>query len=73
MDWTGCKYVESEPDKLSGVPILIHSRMQADGVVDNYLDGMSAEEIADDFELDIESVRGVLEFAKVLRRTPISA
>ncbi len=63
MDWTGCKWVESVPDRMHGMPVLIDTRMDADGVVLNFGDGMSVEEIADEFGLDSAMVLGVLEFA----------
>lgn len=64
MDWSGCDVVESVPGKLSGTPVLRNTRMPADGVVENFDDGISAEEIADDFMLDLEDVRAVLRFAR---------
>ena len=64
MDWSGCDVVESVPDRLSGTPVLRNTRMPADGVVANFDDGISAEEIADDFMLNLEDVRSVLRFAR---------
>jgi uncharacterized protein (DUF433 family) len=69
MDWTGCKWVESVPGKMSGVPVLIRSRMPADGVLENFDDGMTAAEIAEDYELDIETVEGALAFARRLEHS----
>ena len=63
MDWTGCAVVERDPLKLGGVPILKNTRMQADAVVENFAHGMSAEEISDDFNLDLSTVKAVLAFA----------
>lgn len=67
MDWTGCEFVERVPGRMSGVPVVIHSRVQADGVLENFDGGVSAEEIADLFDLEERSVRGVLEFAGRLK------
>jgi len=70
MDWTGCKWVESVADRLGGTPVLVNTRMDADGVLLNFDEGMSAEEIADEFGVDCGSVYGVLEFAgRVRERT----
>ena len=63
IDWTACPDVEIDPDKLGGTPILKHSRMPAEGIVANYADGMSAEEIAEVFELPTEGVRDLLSYA----------
>ena len=57
MDWTGCVTVERDPLKMGGVPVLRNTRMQADSVVDNFEDGMSAEEISEDFSLDLAAVK----------------
>ena len=63
IDWTDCPLVEINPRKVSGTPILKGSRMPADGIVENYTDGMTAEEIAEVFELPADSVRALLAFA----------
>ncbi len=67
MNWTGCKWVESAADRLSGTPVVIDTRMDADGVVLNFDEGMSAEEIAEEFGVDHTKIYGVLEFAGRLR------
>ncbi len=63
MDWTGCDSVKIVPGKVSGVPILKHSRVQADTVVESHSLGQSVEEIADDYSLRPQDVRKVLAFA----------
>lgn len=67
MDWTGCKYVERVPGKMGGVPVLVHSRFSADNLVELYGYGESVEDILDTYDLEEETVRGVLAFAGVLR------
>ena len=63
LDWTGCSVVEIVPGKVSGVPVLKGSRMPADAIVENYQDGLPAEEIAELFELPAGSVRELLAYA----------
>jgi uncharacterized protein (DUF433 family) len=63
MRWQGCDEVEVIPGKVSGVPILVGTRMQAGGVIECYEAGRSAEEIADDFDLDLEQVKAVIDYA----------
>jgi len=48
VDWTGCPLVEVNPRKVSGVPILKGTRVQADAIVENYEDGSPIEEISDE-------------------------
>lgn len=67
-DWTTCPFVEINPFKLSGTPILRHSRMPADGIVENYMSHMSAEEIAEVFDLPVDGVRALLNY--VVERYP---
>ena len=61
MNWAGCEQVEIVPGKVSGAPILKHSRVTADAILD-------VEAIAFSFDLDPAQVRQVLRFA--LSHTP---
>jgi uncharacterized protein (DUF433 family) len=63
MDWSGCPLVEVVPGKVSGVPILKGTRMPADAIMENFADGLPAEEIAEVFELPADSVRALLSYA----------
>ncbi len=67
MDWTGCEWVESVSERMHGVPVLVGTRMQADGVLENFDAGLSVEEICYHFFLDEDAVRGVLGFAQRLQ------
>jgi uncharacterized protein (DUF433 family) len=72
MDWTGCSIVEIVPGKVSGKPILKHSRVTADAVLESYELGETVEEIVESFDLNPDDVRCVLDFAasrEPLRRT----
>lgn len=63
MDWGGCMDVEVIPGKVSGVPLVRGSRVQADSVVESFLLGESVEAIADDYDLERDIVENVLRFA----------
>jgi len=63
MDWTNCDIVEINPRKVSGVPILKGTRVQADSIVENYEGGSDVEEIAENFAIPEATIRQVLEFA----------
>ncbi|MES2392174.1 MAG: DUF433 domain-containing protein [Acidobacteriota bacterium] len=62
MDWNGCADVEVIPGKVSGVPLVKGSRVQADSVVESFLLGESVKEIAFDYSLDASLVESVLRF-----------
>ena len=64
MDWSGCPYVEVIPGKVSGVPLVRNSRVQADAVLENHESGESGEDIAYNFDLDPEDIRAVLAYAE---------
>ena len=49
VDWSDCPIVESSPRKVSGVPILKGTRVQADSIVENYEGGSPVEEISENF------------------------
>jgi len=63
VDWSDCPLVEINPRKLSGVPVLKGTRMQADSILANHRSGLAADEIAEVFELPVESVRSLLVYA----------
>jgi uncharacterized protein (DUF433 family) len=62
LDWSGCDEVERVEGKLSGVPVLKDTRVQADLVLDNYQAGLSAEEIADIYRLKLQQVKAVIDY-----------
>jgi uncharacterized protein (DUF433 family) len=71
-DWTDCPLIEINPRKLSGTPVLKGTRMPADAILENYADGLPAEEIAEVFELPADSVRALLSYAEQRKAAPKS-
>jgi uncharacterized protein (DUF433 family) len=63
VDWSGCNLVEVIPGKVSGVPIIRGSRVPADQVIENHDAGESPEDIAYNFDLNLEDVRALLAYA----------
>jgi uncharacterized protein (DUF433 family) len=68
VDWSNCLIVEVNPRKVSGVPILKGTRVQADSIVENYEGGSPVEEIADNFDIPEATIRAVLEYAASKRK-----
>lgn len=64
IDWSGCAFVESIPEVQSGDPVLRGTRMPVNAIVDNFDYGLSAAEIAEQFEIPVERVEDVLNYAK---------
>jgi len=67
MDWNGCKWVESVPGRVHGTPVVIDSRMPADGVLENFDDGLTIEEL-EEYGITREQIIGILEFSGRLKR-----
>jgi uncharacterized protein (DUF433 family) len=63
VDWSGCPIVEVVPGKVSGVPILKGTRVQADSIVENYESGSPVEEISENFGIPEATIRKLLTFA----------
>jgi uncharacterized protein (DUF433 family) len=64
VDWSASEFVETKPEVQSGAPVLRGTRMPVDAIVANFDHGLSATEIAEQFELPTERVEAVLTYAK---------
>jgi uncharacterized protein (DUF433 family) len=69
VDWSGCPLVERNPLKLSGVPIVKHTRVQADSIVENYESGSPVEEISENFSIPEEIIKELLAYAATHRNS----
>jgi len=72
VDWSECDLVERNPLKLSGVPIVKHTRVQADSIVENYESGSPVEEIADNFRISEEIVRELIAYGALHRNQTLA-
>ena len=63
LDWSQCPAVESIPDKVSGAWVFKGTRTPAAVVFDNLEDGMTIDEVVEQFPVSREQVQAVLEFA----------
>ena len=63
LDWSQCPVVESVPGKVSGAWVFRGTRMPVATVFENLEDGMTIEEVVEQFDVTPEQVRAVLEFA----------
>lgn len=64
IDWSECPLVEVKPNVQSGAPVLRGTRMPAKAIVDNFDYGVSASEIAEQFEVPLDKVEAILAYAK---------
>jgi uncharacterized protein (DUF433 family) len=63
LDWSQCSAVESIPGKVSGAWVFRGTRLPVVTVFENLEDGLSIQEVMDQFDVTREQVRAVLEFA----------
>jgi uncharacterized protein (DUF433 family) len=63
LDWSQCAAVESVPGRVSGAWTFRNSRTPVRVVFENLEDGMSIEEIIEQFPVSREEIRAVLDFA----------
>jgi uncharacterized protein (DUF433 family) len=63
LDWRGCSAVQFDAEKMGGRATVGAVRMLADWVMDNYDDGMTAEEICEGYGLDLEPVLEIVAYA----------
>jgi len=63
LDWSRCPAVESIPGKVSGAWVFKGTRTPVSVVFENLEDGMTIDEVIEQFAVTREQVKAVLEFA----------
>ena len=63
LDWSQCSALESIPGKVSGAWVFKGTRTPASVVFENLEDGLTIDEVVEQFGVTREQVRTVLEFA----------
>jgi uncharacterized protein (DUF433 family) len=71
LDWTKCAAVESVPGKVSGAWVFRGTRLPVATIFENLEDGLSIEEIMEQFDVTREQVIAVLDFAARSLEAPI--
>ncbi len=72
LDWAQCAAVESVPGKLSGAWVFRGTRMPVATVFENLEDGLTIDEIIEQFDVTREQVTAVLEFAARSLEAPVN-
>ena len=71
LDWSQCPAVESIPGRMSGAWTFRNSRTPVKVVFENLEDGMSIDEIVEQYPVSREEIQAVLDFAtKSLDKEP---
>jgi uncharacterized protein (DUF433 family) len=71
LDWSQCPAVESVPGKVSGAWVFRGTRMPVVTVFENLQDGMTIDEIMEQFDVTREQVTAVLDFAARSLEAPV--
>ena len=72
LDWSQCPIVESVPGKVSGALVFKGTRTPVAIVFENLEDGMTIDEVLEQFPVTREQVRAVLEFAARSLDAPVA-
>ena len=64
IDWSECPLVVVKAGVQSGAPVLRGTRMPVDAIVDNFDYGVSAAEIAEQFQIPPSQVEAILTYAQ---------
>ncbi len=62
LDWSECPAIERIPGKVSGAWLFKATRMPVSVVFENLQDGMTIDEITEQFAVSREEIKAVLEF-----------
>jgi len=63
LDWSQCQAVESIPGKVIGAWVLKGTRTPVAIIFENLEDGMTIDEVIEQFPVTREQIKAVLEFA----------
>ena len=71
LEWSQCPAVESIPGKVSGAWVFKGTRTPVALVFENLEDGMTIDELIEQFPVTREQIRAVLEFAARSLEVPV--
>ena len=71
LDWSACPAVESVPGKVSGAWVFRGTRLPVATIFENLEDGLTVEEIIEQFDVTREQINAVLDFAARSLEAPV--
>ena len=73
LDWSQCPAVESIPGKVSGAWVFKDTRTPVAAIFENLEDGMTIDEVIEQFPVTRDQIKAVLEFAARSLDAPVIA
>lgn len=73
LDWSQCSAVESVPGKVGGAWVFKGSRTPVSVVFENLEDGLTIDEVIEQFPISREEIKAVLDFAAKSLETPATS
>lgn len=71
LDWSACPAVESIPGKVSGAWVFRGTRLPVATIFENLEDGLTIDEIMQQFDVTREQINAVLDFAARSLQAPV--
>ena len=71
LDWSTCPAVESVPGRVSGAWVFRGTRLPVATIFENLEDGMTIEEIMEQFDVSREQIKAVLDLAAKSLAAPV--
>jgi uncharacterized protein (DUF433 family) len=71
FDWSACPAVESIPGRVSGAWVFRGTRLPVATVFENLEDGLTIDEIMEQFDVTREQITAVLDFAARSLEAPL--
>jgi len=71
LDWSTCPAVESVPGKVSEAWVFRGTRLPVATIFENLEDGMTIEEIMEQFDVSREQIKAVLDLAAKSLAAPV--
>lgn len=71
LEWSACPAVESIPGKVSGAWVFRGTRLPVATIFQNLEDGLTIEEIMEQFDVTRDQINAVFDFAARSLETPV--
>lgn len=71
LDWSACPAVESIPGKVSGAWVFRGTRLPVATIFENLEDGLTIDEIMEQFDVTRDQINAVLDFAARSLEAPV--